>query len=93
MGRCQQNYSKVLLHYVHIVQQYVTYHILRLLRTLLHDVLVRDYIHVVDLADGNVFALRKLFESSSNIGLHRILPSCILNQKCLLTLCSCTLNM
>ncbi|GJM99077.1 hypothetical protein PR202_ga16142 [Eleusine coracana subsp. coracana] len=29
---------------------------------------VRDYIHVVDLADGHVFALRKLFESSSNIG-------------------------
>ncbi|RLM87757.1 UDP-glucose 4-epimerase 4-like [Panicum miliaceum] len=29
---------------------------------------VRDYIHVVDLAEGHLFALRKLFDSSSNIG-------------------------
>ncbi|CAL5080894.1 unnamed protein product [Urochloa decumbens] len=29
---------------------------------------VRDYIHVVDLAEGHLSALRKLFESSSNIG-------------------------
>ncbi|KAJ1289272.1 hypothetical protein BS78_02G151500 [Paspalum vaginatum] len=29
---------------------------------------VRDYIHVVDLAEGHLFALRKLFENSSNIG-------------------------
>uniref|UniRef100_A0ACD5YIY7 Uncharacterized protein n=1 Tax=Avena sativa TaxID=4498 RepID=A0ACD5YIY7_AVESA len=29
---------------------------------------VRDYIHVLDLADGHVAALRKLFDSSSNIG-------------------------
>lgn len=29
---------------------------------------VRDYIHVVDLAEGHVAALRKLFDNSSNIG-------------------------
>jgi hypothetical protein len=93
MAKCQQNYSKTLLHDVNIMQQYVTDHIPHLLRTLFHDIQVRDYIHVVDLADGHVFALRKLFESSSNIGLHRRLPSYILHQKCLLTLSNCTLKM
>lgn len=34
---------------------------------------VRDYIHVVDLAEGHIAALRKLFESS--IGLHNLLLS------------------
>ncbi|PWZ14431.1 UDP-glucose 4-epimerase 4 [Zea mays] len=39
---------------------------------------VRDYIHVVDLAEGHLFALKKLFESSSNIGLDKWLPPYIL---------------
>ncbi|EMS54673.1 UDP-glucose 4-epimerase GEPI48 [Triticum urartu] len=39
-----------------------------LLRTLLPGVQVRDYIHVLDLAEGHIAALRKLFDSSSNIG-------------------------
>lgn len=38
--------------------------------TLLPGVQVRDYIHVLDLAEGHIAALRKLFDSSSNIGLH-----------------------
>jgi nucleoside-diphosphate-sugar epimerase len=29
---------------------------------------VRDYIHVVDLADGHIAALRKLYEDSDKIG-------------------------
>lgn len=37
--------------------------------TLLHDLQVRDYIHVVDLADGHIAALQKLFENP-NIGSH-----------------------
>jgi UDP-glucose 4-epimerase len=42
---------------------------------------VRDYIHVVDLADGHIAALRKLYEDSDKIGkqerfllLHHWLP-------------------
>ena len=31
----------------------------------LHNLQVRDYIHVVDLADGHIAALQKLFENSS----------------------------
>jgi UDP-glucose 4-epimerase len=29
---------------------------------------VRDYIHVVDLADGHIAALRKLYEDSDRLG-------------------------
>jgi hypothetical protein len=46
---------------------------------------VRDYIHVVDLADGHIAALRKLYEDSDKIGwlpivdskLHGQLSCCI----------------
>lgn len=39
---------------------------------------VRDYIHVVDLADGHIAALKKLFNSKS-IGVHKISSDMLVN--------------
>lgn len=38
---------------------------------------VRDYIHVVDLADGHIAALRKLYEDSDRIGIYE--PSLVVH--------------
>lgn len=42
---------------------------------------VRDYIHVVDLSDGHIAALRKLFDGSE-IGMVNHIPSSLLLKWC-----------
>jgi len=74
MAKCQQSYSRNII----VTTAVRCYWIFPSINNTSTWLQVRDYIHVVDLAEGHLFALRKLFESSYNTGLDKWLPSHIL---------------